>query len=59
MGGIYVSDQEETSAGFPILKDIPIIGALFGNKSTTNNHDELIFFITPRILNAKEAGLGT
>jgi len=59
MGGIYVSDQQKSSNGFPILRKIPIIGALFGQETTLDNHNELIFFITPRILNAKEAGLGT
>lgn len=57
MGGIYTMDQTKTSSGFPILRHIPILGALFGSDANTNNRTELLFFITPRVLNLKEAGL--
>lgn len=57
MGGIYTMDQTKTSSGFPILRKIPILGALFGSDSDSTTRDELFFFITPRILNLKESGI--
>jgi type IV pilus assembly protein PilQ len=57
MGGIYTANLSKTSSGFPFLRNIPIIGALFGNESDSDQRTELFFFITPRILNLKEAGV--
>jgi len=34
----------------PGLWKIPIFGLLFQNKTRTEKHDELLIFITPRIL---------
>ena len=59
IGGIYTMQTDHTSSGFPILRKIPIIGALFGSESESTNRSELFIFITPRILNAHEAGLSS
>jgi type IV pilus assembly protein PilQ len=34
----------------PILGDIPGLGVLFRSKSRTDNKDELLIFVTPKIL---------
>ncbi len=57
IGGIFTMSQQQTSSGFPILRKIPIIGALFGTETESTDRSELFIFITPRILNEKEAGL--
>lgn len=57
LGGVYSATTQHNDSGFPILHNIPIIGWFFGQQSDEADHEELIFFITPRILNAKEAGL--
>lgn len=57
IGGIYTMTTEEQSSGVPWLRKIPIIGALFGSESAKTKRSELFIFITPRILNEKEAGL--
>lgn len=57
IGGIYTVEQSEDESGIPWLRKIPLIGLLFGNESRTVNRSELFIFITPRILNEKEAGL--
>ncbi len=58
IGGIYTEDTLKGSTGFPILRDIPILGFLFGSKSSTSQHTELFIFITPRILNSKATFVG-
>jgi type IV pilus assembly protein PilQ len=35
----------------PLLGKIPILGFFFRNKNETDDHTELLIFITPRILN--------
>lgn len=57
IGGVYTMQSEETSGGFPGLRKIPILGWLFGSEGQTTSRSELLFFITPRILNPREAGL--
>jgi type IV pilus assembly protein PilQ len=58
IGGLYSTSTLETRSGIPFLKDLPLIGWLFSTPhapDTTKN--ELIIFMTPRIMNQDEAGL--
>ena len=57
LGGIYDDTKDVSSSGFPFLRKIPIIGWLFGTESDNTQRNELFIFITPRILNSKEAGI--
>jgi type II secretory pathway component GspD/PulD (secretin) len=57
MGGVYTSREAVEESGFPVLRHIPIVGWFFGNKTKTLDRGELFVFITPRILNEREAGL--
>ena len=50
IGGIYQNDETNTENGVPVLKDVPVVGWLFKNKSNTNTKRELLLFLTPRIL---------
>lgn len=50
IGGIYQASDTQASSGIPILKDIPVLGALFRSHSNNTQHDELLIFITPRIV---------
>lgn len=50
LGGIYTRDVEQSTKGVPLLKDIPLLGLLFKNKSRKDNRTELLIFITPKIV---------
>jgi len=50
MGGVYKTNNNQSSTGVPFLKDLPLIGFLFRNKINQDSNDELLVFITPRIL---------
>jgi type IV pilus assembly protein PilQ len=50
IGGIYQMTDNTQRNGIPGLSKIPIIGALFRNSSINDQHDELLIFITPRII---------
>jgi len=46
-----ISDQfDEARNRVPILGDIPILGALFGQTTRNKRRSELIFFITPHVI---------
>jgi type IV pilus assembly protein PilQ len=51
IGGIYVRRGATATATIPILGRIPILGFLFRNDSETDQRQELLIFITPRIIN--------
>lgn len=50
LGGIYQQENRNSVSKIPLLGDIPILGAAFRNRTTVNNRDELLVFVTPRIL---------
>lgn len=50
MGGIYKIRDDDSVRGVPFFKDIPFIGHLFRGVKTDNSDEELLFFITPRIV---------
>jgi type IV pilus secretin PilQ/predicted competence protein len=50
MGGIYkISDRDQLD-GVPFFKDIPVLGTFFRTSRIDNSDEELIFFLTPRII---------
>ena len=50
LGGILETERRESEKKVPYLGDIPGLGILFKTKSKTNNKDELLIFVTPKIL---------
>lgn len=50
MGGIYKIQDGDTVSGVPFLKDVPFFGHLFRNNLIDKSDEELLFFITPRII---------
>ena len=50
IGGFIRKKESKTVKGLPILKSIPIIGALFRESSVTQEDRELLIFITPTIV---------
>jgi len=50
IGGIYKVTTNQGEDRVPGLANIPIIGHLFRNKSRSETNDELLIFITPRVI---------
>lgn len=50
IGGIFQINDQDQNNMIPGLWKIPILGNLFRNTTRTEKHDELLIFITPRIL---------
>ena len=56
LGGLIRDDQTATSSGFPVISDIPVLGALFSTKTRRDVRTELLVLLTPRVIsNAVEA----
>lgn len=50
LGGMVVDSRVDAESQIPILGDIPIIGALFRERSRSARRIERLFLITPRII---------
>ena len=50
LGGIYKMTEADRVTGVPFFKDIPVIGTFFRRSVTDDSDEELLFFITPRIV---------
>jgi len=54
IGGIRKSREDKDQSGVPGLMNIPVLGWLFKTESKEHQLDELIIFITPRILQLEQ-----
>jgi len=57
VGGMDEAREREGEAGVPFLSKIPGLKWLFKYKSRSKNHKNLMLFITPTIIDAKNGGL--
>lgn len=55
LGGIYSTDNTNGNSGIPLLRKIPLIGWLFGQDKMTYDKNELLIFLTPRVINKDKA----
>lgn len=54
LAGLIENRTENGIVGVPVLKDIPLVGGLFGTTSKTKNKTELLISITPYIVNNRD-----
>ena len=52
IAGIYQVKENNSQSRMPFVHQIPILGALFRTRNYNSEHDELLIFITPRIVRA-------
>ena len=50
LGGIFTSDVNHSTTKMPFLGDLPYVGALFRRSIERSQKQEILIFITPRIL---------
>jgi type IV pilus assembly protein PilQ len=50
LGGIYTQDESSTVTKVPLLGDIPLLGFFFRQELRNNNKQELLIFVTPRVI---------
>lgn len=54
IGGLVDQQRERIRSGIPLLKDLPILGVLFGSTSWRSVETELFLFLTPHVLATDE-----
>jgi len=59
LGGIFRNTFDSSETGVPYLRGIPVLGWLFKRLQTTNHYEELLVFITPRVVASGTAALPT
>ncbi len=57
VGGIYKQDLSNSTKKVPLLGDIPVLGNLFKYQQKSDDQEELLIFITPRIMSATGSNL--
>jgi general secretion pathway protein D len=50
LAGLISDSASRGNSGIPYLKDIPVIGTLFGTQTNTRQRTELLILITPHVL---------
>jgi type IV pilus assembly protein PilQ len=56
IGGLNIERSSRSNTGTPFLEDIPGLGYLFKRKSSSDELEDLLIFITPHILKPKATG---
>jgi len=57
IGGIMKDTRDESESGVPFLKEIPVLGWLFKRIKVSQDFEELMVFITPRVIMGGAADL--
>ena len=55
IAGLFRNRSSTNESGVPVLKDAPVLGALFGTTSTDSSEQELIVVVTARLVRARTA----
>ena len=50
IGGIFTLDETDTETKVPVLGDIPVMGVLFKSRSRSSSKQEMLVFITPKMI---------
>jgi type IV pilus assembly protein PilQ len=56
LGGIFTTQVTESETKTPILGDIPYLGNLFKRRTASDDKQELLIFITPRLIKDTPSG---
>lgn len=55
IGGIFELFEDESEAKVPLLGDLPAVGNLFKTRTKQANKQEMLIFITPKVLTERSA----
>src|SRR5438876_4453832 len=57
LGGIFRNTADQAETGLPYLRGVPVLGWLFKRLQRTSHFEELLVFVTPRIVAGGTAAL--
>ncbi len=58
LGGVYIERNVDSVTRVPFFGDLPFIGALFRSTKESDSKEELLIFVTPKILKEAVAAAG-
>lgn len=53
LGGVHEERNTSGTSKVPVLGDVPVLGRLFRTDNNSNNNNELLIFVTPKIVDGK------
>jgi general secretion pathway protein D len=57
LAGLIQDNLTRSNQGVPFIKDIPVVGALFGQQNNTRTRSELLILITPHVIHDQRDAL--
>ncbi len=57
LAGLIQDSVTKSNQGVPFLKDVPVLGALFGQQSNSRTRNELLVLITPHVVHDQRDAL--
>jgi general secretion pathway protein D len=57
LAGLISDDDSRQNQGFPGLKNVPLLGALFGSQNNNRVREELLVLITPHVIRSQQQAL--
>lgn len=57
LAGLISDNDSHSNQGLPGLKDIPLLGALFGSQTNKRTREELLVLITPHVIRSQQQAL--
>ena len=54
IGGLTVTEVQQSKVGIPLLVDLPLVGKLFGETRTQETKNDLLILVTPHIIDEGE-----
>ncbi len=59
VAGMLEDSNSDSSSGYPLLSQIPILRYLFSSRNTDKRQNEVVFVLTPHLVRASEYSAGT
>lgn len=57
LAGLISDNDSHANQGLPGLKDVPLLGALFGSQTNKRTREELLVLITPHVIRTQQQAL--
>ena len=53
LGGLISDSTDKNQSNVPWLRDVPLVGDLVGGRTRTNDRNELLIFLQPKIIDTE------
>jgi general secretion pathway protein D len=57
LAGLISDNNSHSNQGIPVLKNIPLLGGLFGTQNNNRTREELLVLITPHVIRTQQQAL--